>query len=209
MSRLQTRFAALKREGRAAFIPFVTAGDPDYATSLELLKRLPAAGADVIEIGVPFSDPMADGPAIQASSLRALHAGMTVEKTLALVRDFRAADTSTAVVLMGYLNPIHAFGIERFAQAAAEAGVDGLITVDLPPSSAWQTRTQTLSVLGSANGTSFSTIVASATYTWNPSTGNTVTIPLPAGTSDQYVELSYTANSVQNGAQASEIEIFS
>jgi len=114
-------------------VPFITAGDPDVATSLEILKRLPQSGADVIEIGVPFSDPMADGPAIQASSLRALNAGMTVEKTLALVRDFRAVDDATPIVLMGYLNPVHAFGILRFTEAAAHAGVDGLITVDLPP----------------------------------------------------------------------------
>lgn len=133
MSRIAQRFADLARARRAAFIPFVTAGDPDAGTSLELLMRLPAAGADVIELGVPFSDPMADGPAIQASSQRALKAGMTLAKVLDLVRAFRKADQSTPLVLMGYFNPIHAFGIERFVREAATAGVDGLITVDLPP----------------------------------------------------------------------------
>ncbi len=133
MSRIAQRFGELARAGRAAFIPFVTAGDPDSGTSLEILTRLPAAGADLIELGVPFSDPMADGPAIQASSQRALKAGMTLAKVLDLVREFRKSDRSTPLVLMGYFNPIHAFGVERFVREAATAGVDGLITVDLPP----------------------------------------------------------------------------
>jgi tryptophan synthase alpha chain len=133
MSRIARRFAELARARRAAFIPFVTAGDPDSGTSLEILTRLAAAGADLIELGVPFSDPMADGPAIQASSQRALKAGMTLAKVLELVREFRKSDSSTPLVLMGYFNPIHAFGVERFVGEAAMAGVDGLITVDLPP----------------------------------------------------------------------------
>jgi len=133
MSRIASRFAELRKKGTAAFVPFITAGDPDAATSLEILKRLPAAGADLIELGVPFSDPMADGPAVQASSQRALKAGMTIDRMLELVRTFRAGDDTTPLVLMGYFNPIHAFGVERFVKAASQAGVDGLITVDLPP----------------------------------------------------------------------------
>ncbi len=133
MSRIAARFAELKKEGRAAFIPFVTAGDPDFDTTAALLDRLPKAGADLIELGIPFSDPMADGPAIQASSLRALEAGMTVAKVLELVRRFRKSHAKTPVVLMGYYNPIHKYGTARFAKDAGEAGVDGLITVDLPP----------------------------------------------------------------------------
>jgi tryptophan synthase alpha chain len=133
MSRIASRFAALKKQGRAAFIPFITAGDPDAETTLALLNRLPSAGADLIELGVPFSDPMADGPAIQASSQRALKAGMTLPRLLDLVRAFRKTDSETPIVLMGYYNPIHAYGTARFAKDAAEAGVDGLITVDLPP----------------------------------------------------------------------------
>jgi tryptophan synthase alpha chain len=133
VSRIAERFADLKRAGRAAFIPFITAGDPDAETSFAILERLPSAGADLIELGMPFSDPMADGPAIQASSLRALDAGMTVNGILDLVRRFRQKDRSTPIVLMGYFNPIHAHGVERFAANAASAGVDGLITVDLPP----------------------------------------------------------------------------
>jgi tryptophan synthase alpha chain len=133
VSRIATRFAHLKRAGRAAFIPFITAGDPDAETSFAILERLPSAGADLIELGLPFSDPMADGPAIQASSLRALDAGMTVIGVLDLVRRFRQEDRSTPIVLMGYFNPVHAYGVERFAANAASAGVDGLITVDLPP----------------------------------------------------------------------------
>jgi tryptophan synthase alpha chain len=133
MSRISTRFAELKAANRAAFVPFVTAGDPDAETTSALLAKLPAAGADLIELGVPFSDPMADGPAIQASSLRALEAGMTLAKVLELVRKFRKKDKATPLVLMGYYNPIHAYGTARFAKDAADAGVDGLITVDLPP----------------------------------------------------------------------------
>jgi tryptophan synthase alpha chain len=123
----------LKKANRAAFVPFVTAGDPDAETTSALLAKLPAAGADLIELGVPFSDPMADGPAIQASSLRALQAGMTLPKVLELVRKFRKLDKATPLVLMGYYNPIHAYGTARFAKDAADVGVDGLITVDLPP----------------------------------------------------------------------------
>ncbi len=133
MSRIAARFAELRRAGRAAFVPFITAGDPDLDTSFAILEKLPAAGADLIELGVPFSDPMADGPAIQASSLRALKAGMTLAKVLDLVRRFRKTDAATSLVLMGYYNPIHAYGTARFAKDAAQAGVDGLITVDLPP----------------------------------------------------------------------------
>lgn len=132
-SRVEARFAALKREGRAGLVTFVTAGDPDAETSWEILKGLPAAGADVIEIGMPFSDPMADGPAIQASSLRALKAGATLAKTLELVRRFRREDGETPVILMGYYNPIYSLGPQRFLEEAVAAGVDGLIIVDLPP----------------------------------------------------------------------------
>ncbi|HEY6579429.1 MAG TPA: tryptophan synthase subunit alpha [Rhizomicrobium sp.] len=133
MSRIAARFAELRRAGRAAFIPFVTVGDPDAETSFALLERLPAAGADLIELGVPFSDPMADGPAIQASSQRALAGGMTLAKVVDLVRRFRGKDATTPLVLMGYYNPVHAFGTARFAKEAAHSGVDGLILVDLPP----------------------------------------------------------------------------
>jgi tryptophan synthase alpha chain len=133
MSRIAQRFAELRHAGRAAFIPFITAGDPDQETSFTILERLPSTGADLIEIGVPFSDPMADGPAIQASSLRALEAGMTVDGVLGLVRRFREEDLATPIILMGYFNPIHAYGVERFVKEAAAVGVDGLITVDLPP----------------------------------------------------------------------------
>lgn len=133
MSRIPKRFEELRAEGRAAFVAFITAGDPDVETSFAILEQLPQAGADIIELGVPFSDPMADGPAIQASSLRALKAGMSVKGTLALVERFRRADTTTPIVLMGYFNPIHAYGVERFIADAARAGVDGLITVDLGP----------------------------------------------------------------------------
>jgi len=132
-TRIDARFAALKREGRAGLITFVTAGDPDPETSLEILKRLPAAGADIVELGMPFSDPMADGPAIQASSQRALRAGQTLKKTLALVGTFRTGDDSTPIVLMGYYNPIYIYGVPRFLADAKAAGVDGLIVVDLPP----------------------------------------------------------------------------
>jgi tryptophan synthase alpha chain len=131
--RIDRRFAALKKEGRAALVTFTMAGDPDYATSVAILKALPKAGADVIELGMPFTDPMADGPAIQAAGLRALHAGQTLKKTLAAVRDFRAGDDTTPIVLMGYYNPIYIYGVDRFLADAKAAGVDGLIVVDLPP----------------------------------------------------------------------------
>ncbi|MGB9392377.1 MAG: tryptophan synthase subunit alpha [Xanthobacteraceae bacterium] len=131
--RIDRRFAALNKEGRAALVTFTMAGDPDYATSLAILKALPKAGADVIELGMPFTDPMADGPAIQAAGLRALKAGQNMKKTLATVRDFRAGDDATPIVLMGYYNPIYIYGVERFLADAKASGVDGLIVVDLPP----------------------------------------------------------------------------
>ena len=133
MSRIAARFAALKNENRAGFIPFIMAGDPDYETSLEILRGLPAAGADIIELGVAFTDPMADGPVIQAAGLRALKAGQTLRRTLDMVRAFRDEDATTPIILMGYYNPVHAFGIVDFTAAAARAGVDGLIVVDAPP----------------------------------------------------------------------------
>jgi tryptophan synthase alpha chain len=132
-TRIERRFAALQAEGRAGLVVFVTAGDPDYDTALDIVRGLPAAGADVIELGMPFTDPMADGPAIQASSLRALKAGQNMKKTLALVRAFRAGEPDTPVVLMGYYNPVYSYGPERFLDDAKAAGVDGLIMVDLPP----------------------------------------------------------------------------
>ncbi|WP_371423515.1 tryptophan synthase subunit alpha [Tardiphaga sp.] len=132
-TRIDTRFAELKAEGRAAFVTFVMAGDPDPATALEIVKALPKAGADIIEIGMPFTDPMADGPSIQAAGLRALQAGMTLRKTLQLVRDFRVTDDKTPIVLMGYYNPIYIYGVDKFLPDAKSAGVDGLIIVDLPP----------------------------------------------------------------------------
>ena len=131
--RLRARFAALKAEGRGGLVTFLTAGDPDPATSAAILRDLPAAGADVIELGMPFSDPMADGPAIQAAGLRALKAGMTLRKVLDMVAAFRAADDTTPIVLMGYYNPIYSFGVEAFLVEAKRVGVDGLIVVDLPP----------------------------------------------------------------------------
>ncbi len=133
MSRLAATFAALKKANRAAFVPFVTAGDPDMEISHAILSALPGAGADIIELGMPFTDPMADGPAIQAASLRALKSGATVSKVLDLVRKFRKADAKTPIVLMGYFNPIHAYGTARFIKDAAAAGVDGIIPVDVPP----------------------------------------------------------------------------
>lgn len=133
MSRLQSRFAALKQENRAALVTFVTAGDPDYATSLAILKGLPEAGADVIELGMPFTDPMADGPAIQLANIRALGNGQNMVKTLQMVREFRTGNQDTPLVLMGYYNPIFCYGVARFIKDAKEAGVDGLIVVDLPP----------------------------------------------------------------------------
>ncbi|HWE76819.1 MAG TPA: tryptophan synthase subunit alpha [Stellaceae bacterium] len=133
MSRIEARFAALKRDGRAGLITYLTCGDPDAESFAQLLAGLPQAGADLIEIGVPFSDPMADGPVIQAAGLRALKAGMTLTKVLATVRGFRAQDAETPVVLMGYYNPIEHYGVARFLADAKVAGVDGLIVVDLPP----------------------------------------------------------------------------
>jgi tryptophan synthase alpha chain len=132
-TRIDTRFADLKSQGRAALVTFMTAGDPDGETSLAILKALPDAGADVIELGMPFTDPMADGPAIQASSQRALKAGQSMRKTLAMIREFRATDQTTPIVLMGYYNPIYIYGVDKFLADAKSAGVDGLIVVDLPP----------------------------------------------------------------------------
>ncbi|GLK67282.1 tryptophan synthase subunit alpha [Hansschlegelia plantiphila] len=131
--RIDARFALAARENRAALVTFVTAGDPDHETSLEIVRALPGAGADVIELGMPFTDPMADGPAIQAAGLRALAAGETLVKTLDLVRAFRERDQDTPIVLMGYYNPIYVHGVERFLYEAKEAGADGMIVVDLPP----------------------------------------------------------------------------
>lgn len=133
MSRLETRFAALREEGRGGLVTFITAGDPNADISAEILAGLPAAGADVIELGMPFTDPMADGPSIELASGRALAAGQNMAKTLSMVSDFRKSDGDTPIVLMGYYNPIHAYGRDRFAKDAAAAGVDGLIVVDLPP----------------------------------------------------------------------------
>jgi len=132
-TRIDRRFADLRAEGRAALVTFLMAGDPDPQTSLQVISALPAAGADVIEIGMPFTDPMADGPSIQAAGLRALKAGMTLKKVLQLVTDFRAKDDKTPIVLMGYYNPIYVYGVDRFLEDAKRAGVDGLIVVDLPP----------------------------------------------------------------------------
>lgn len=132
-TRIAKRFAKLKAEGRAGLVTFTTAGDPDLETSVQILKGIADAGADMIEIGVPFSDPMADGPAIQASSLRAIKAGMTLRKTLGIVAEFRKDDDETPIVLMGYYNPIYIYGVDVFLADAKKAGVDGLIVVDLPP----------------------------------------------------------------------------
>ncbi|MBL3552525.1 tryptophan synthase subunit alpha [Rhodovulum sulfidophilum] len=133
MTRIDAKFAALKAENRKAFVAYVMAGDPDYATSLDIVKGLPAAGVDIIELGLPFTDPMADGPTIQLAGQRALDGGQTLQKTLELARAFRAGDDSTPIVMMGYFNPIHSRGVERFLTEAKEAGIDGLIVVDLPP----------------------------------------------------------------------------
>ena len=132
-TRIDARFAQLKHDGRSAFVTFVMAGDPDPETSLAIVKALPQAGADIIEIGMPFTDPMADGPSIQAAGLRALKAGMTLRKTLAMVGAFRRNDDATPLVLMGYYNPIYIYGVDKFLVDARAAGVDGLIIVDLPP----------------------------------------------------------------------------
>jgi tryptophan synthase alpha chain len=134
--RISRRFASLRQQGRSGLVTFITAGDPDLGTSMDILRRLPAAGADLIELGMPFSDPMADGPAIQSSSQRALRAGQTLRRTLGMVAAFRQADGETPIVLMGYYNPIYAYGATAFAADAKKAGVDGLIVVDLPPEEA-------------------------------------------------------------------------
>lgn len=133
MTRIDDTFARLKAEGRKAFVSYIMAGDPDVATSLAVMRGLPAAGVDIIELGLPFTDPMADGPTIQLAGQRALEGGMTVDKTLQLIRDFRAGDKTTPIVLMGYYNPIYARGVDRFLAEANEVGIDGLIVVDLPP----------------------------------------------------------------------------
>ena len=133
MSRIGRRFAKLKTEGRAGLVTFVTAGDPDLATSAEILAGLPAAGADLIELGMPFSDPMADGPSIEAAGHRALKAGTTLHRVLDMAAEFRRGDAETPLILMGYFNPIYSYGVDRFAVDAAAAGVDGVIVVDLPP----------------------------------------------------------------------------
>ncbi len=135
-SRIEARFAALKAEGRAAFVPYVMAGDPDAATALAILKALPAAGADLIEVGFPFSDPMAEGPPIQRAAQRALAKGMTLKATLDAISAFREVDTTTPIILMGYTNPLITWGLEAFARDASAAGVDGLIIVDTPPEEA-------------------------------------------------------------------------
>ena len=132
-TRIDARFAELAKQGRSAFVTFLMAGDPDPKTSIEIIKSLPQAGADIIEIGMPFTDPMADGPSIQAAGLRALKAGMTLKKTLDMVRVFRKDDDTTPLVLMGYYNPIYIYGVDNFLVDAKTAGVDGLIIVDLPP----------------------------------------------------------------------------
>ncbi len=133
MTRIDTRFSELAAAGRSGLVTFVMAGDPDPATSLAIVRALPQAGADVIELGMPFTDPMADGPAIQAAGLRALKSGQNMKRTLSLVREFRRGDDATPLVLMGYYNPIYIYGVEKFLADAKAAGVDGLIVVDLPP----------------------------------------------------------------------------
>lgn len=131
-ARMDNKFAALKAEGRPALITYFMGGDPDFETSLAVMKALPKAGADVVELGMPFSDPMADGPAIQAAGLRSLHAGQTLKKTLKMAEEFRKSDDTTPIVLMGYYNPIYIYGVEAFLQDAKKAGIDGFIVVDLP-----------------------------------------------------------------------------
>jgi tryptophan synthase alpha chain len=158
VSRIAARFAALKREGRAGLVTFLESHDPDLASSAEILRGLPGAGADLIELGMPFTDPMADGPTVQAAGLRGLAAGATVAGTLALVRGFREADAATPVVLMGYLNPVLAYGTQRFCVDAAAAGVDGLILVDLPTEEA-----DLLAADAEANGLDIIRLVAPTT----------------------------------------------
>lgn len=133
MSRIAAKFASLRAEGRSAFVSYIMAGDPDYDTCLEIVRSLPAAGVDIIELGDPFTDPMADGPAIQLAAQRALGAGMTLQRVLDMVRAFREQDNTTPIVMMGYYNPIYAMGVDAFLAEASDAGVDGLIVVDLPP----------------------------------------------------------------------------
>ena len=133
MTRIDAKFAELKANGKKAFVTYVMAGDPNYDTSLEIVKGLPAAGADIIELGLPFTDPMADGPTIQLAGQRALEAGMSLEKTLVMVRDFRLIDDITPIVLMGYYNPIYSYGVTKFLDNAKSVGIDGMIVVDLPP----------------------------------------------------------------------------
>ncbi len=133
MSRIDRKFAELKAQGKSAFVSYIMAGDPDYDTSLAVMKGLPAAGVDIIELGAPFTDPMADGPAIQLAGQRALAAGMTLNKVLAMITEFRKTDDTTPIVLMGYYNPIYSHGVEAFLVDARKAGIDGLIVVDLPP----------------------------------------------------------------------------
>jgi tryptophan synthase alpha chain len=133
MTRIDDRFAALRAKGKKAFVAYIMAGDPDVPTALAVMKGLPGAGVDIIELGLPFTDPMADGPTIQTAGQRALEGGMTVDATLQMVRDFRAGDTTTPIVLMGYYNPIYSRGVDRFLTQAKSAGIDGLIVVDLPP----------------------------------------------------------------------------
>ncbi len=133
MTRIDAKFAALKAQGGKAFVAYVMAGDPDYDTALEIVKGLPGAGVDIIELGLPFTDPMADGPTIQLAGSRALDAGMTLKKTLAMASEFRETDDTTPIVLMGYYNPIYSHGVDAFLSDAKSAGIDGLIIVDLPP----------------------------------------------------------------------------
>jgi tryptophan synthase alpha chain len=133
MTRIDAKFAELKAQGKKAFVAYVMAGDPDYESSLEIVRGLPGAGVDIIELGLPFTDPMADGPTIQTAGQRALEAGMTLPRTLALATEFRKQDDSTPIVLMGYYNPIYSRGVDRFLEEAKAAGIDGLIVVDLPP----------------------------------------------------------------------------
>ena len=133
MTRIDAKFADLKAQGKKAFVAYVMAGDPDYDTSLEIVKGLPAAGVDIIELGMPFTDPMADGPTIQLAGQRALEAGQTLDKTLEMARIFRETDDTTPIVMMGYYNPIYSRGVDTFLSQAKEAGIDGLIVVDLPP----------------------------------------------------------------------------